>query len=835
MIPSKISSKYKDCIAAITLYIVIIAMLVFFEKTVIAYTNYLTTWFNKKLPIGLATFSFDIALIILSALVIIKTPFIVINRNKYPLMAIWGATLSYFLLEKISFKNFHFTEMYLLPISYALYFFLLLPFSILLINTIKQVLNENSESNSLSLLKESDKLKKTSNSDTPILSEEEDAFEFSYAVKKLVDFYKGYKSNSSYVVGLQADWGDGKSSFLNLFTNSFNNYNDVIVVNFNPWLSHTSSDIINDFFNTLSDTLEQHQVFITSDLKKYRDALLGIENTSVITQAITSSINLFQHKANDNSKLFKEINDKIIASEKRIIIVIDDIDRLHNEEIFEVLKLVRNSGSFKNTFFILAYSKSYIINSLEKMQIPNHEDYLEKIIQMELSLPPYKGNLSLAFIKNYLNNKYGITVNDELLSVLDQENLEGLEELIGKTPLIKIKDLLRSPRTIKRFVDNTMYDYFHIKDEVDFQDFFIVKLLKFINEDLYFKLSLKNATEHNGGEEILKLTNSFNDENKEIIGTREKHLLNSLFEQRQAENGFNYSSRKSIYFTEKISNEIITKEAFNKILSGTNDFTLSNDLRSDFFAKLSFIDNHVEKNDNLNEQVNNLLVFLDFHLQSYSFLAHEKSSIHDFFYRFLKKSDEMNVESKLIIDFLKGNYASAFKSECVKTYLIKEYYNYNNIIKPLEGLDILIHHFEKSLTTKVETYKSFYENTTPAGVFDIELQYFLRVTRISRISKITDTKDFSKKIEDVREVFIAHINSNTEGFLNYLEKERGYINNNDDLAKLLRPIFVTKTNLIEKLTLVDHSLIEESCRLYRCNNVFEYEADSIIELPDEWL
>jgi predicted KAP-like P-loop ATPase len=95
-----------------------------------------------------------------------------------------------------------------------------------------------------------------------------------------------------------------------------------------------------------------------------------------------SEVTLDERKEN----LEKFLEDK----KKKIIIMIDDIDRLDKNEIQTVLKLVKLLANFKHTTYILAFDAEMVsaaIGSNYGGDKDSGKDFLEKIIQVPILLP----------------------------------------------------------------------------------------------------------------------------------------------------------------------------------------------------------------------------------------------------------------------------------------------------------------------------------------------------------------------------------------------------------------------------------------------------------------
>lgn len=67
--------------------------------------------------------------------------------------------------------------------------------------------------------------------------------------------------------------------------------------------------------------------------------------------------------------------------DQRIIVLIDDIDRLRREEVRELVKLVRLTGDFPNIVYVLAFDRKRVELALGDDDETGRA-YLEKIVQV---------------------------------------------------------------------------------------------------------------------------------------------------------------------------------------------------------------------------------------------------------------------------------------------------------------------------------------------------------------------------------------------------------------------------------------------------------------------
>ena len=69
--------------------------------------------------------------------------------------------------------------------------------------------------------------------------------------------------------------------------------------------------------------------------------------------------------------------------------MIDDIDRLCNEDIAFVMQLVKNIADFPKIIYILAYDNDIVTKALNHTDGDNGRDFMEKIVQVPIQMPMF--------------------------------------------------------------------------------------------------------------------------------------------------------------------------------------------------------------------------------------------------------------------------------------------------------------------------------------------------------------------------------------------------------------------------------------------------------------
>ncbi|MEE1113323.1 MAG: P-loop NTPase fold protein [Bacteroidales bacterium] len=195
-------------------------------------------------------------------------------------------------------------------------------------------------------------------------------------------------SKESFAVGITGEWGSGKSTFLNTMKEKIGK-DFAEIVEFNPWLCNSPEQVTQDFFATLIDKLSPKHSTLSRDINKYAKLLNKIAKPSLSIFGIDLDLT----PGDDSLDELKEnISDKLANLPKKVVILIDDTDRLEGNEVFEILRLIRNTADFKNVIYIATYDKEYVTDVLEKNKINDPDNYLEKIFQTEVHLLKVEGS-----------------------------------------------------------------------------------------------------------------------------------------------------------------------------------------------------------------------------------------------------------------------------------------------------------------------------------------------------------------------------------------------------------------------------------------------------------
>lgn len=232
--------------------------------------------------------------------------------------------------------------------------------------------------------------------DTPISNMSFDLLNRKEFVQNVANEIDQLLIDESFVYGLYGQWGDGKTSTLNLLEKELEDKNRHVITEFDPWYFKDEEAIIAGFLTEIEAALSRDYIFpnLKKTFKKYRNVIeKGVGNGAPFLDLFDTDEGPEDIKARIENFAIEELN-------KKVIIFIDNIDRLDKRESQLVFKLVRLCSNFKNTVFIMSLDPIVVEGRLGL-----EKDYLEKIIQKPINLPRVEKRYIDAFFELALSGE----------------------------------------------------------------------------------------------------------------------------------------------------------------------------------------------------------------------------------------------------------------------------------------------------------------------------------------------------------------------------------------------------------------------------------------------
>ena len=243
--------------------------------------------------------------------------------------------------------------------------------------------------------------------DQPIGQDKDDKLNRTPFVDEIVEMVDRYTeadekkdNHDGLVIGLEGDWGSGKTSVLNLLENRFQDKNERYVVQrLDSWLAMDRMTLAAEFFKILglaavdAGTFLEGESYVKEKVLKLPKGILNFVKKFTLSLSILNGAFKVDFKQVLQGKTLRkekeEVGKSLSQSKRYIIYMIDDIDRLSNDEIAFAMQLVKNIADFPKVIYILAYDRAIISEALQRIDGRNGRDFMEKIVQVPIQMPMF--------------------------------------------------------------------------------------------------------------------------------------------------------------------------------------------------------------------------------------------------------------------------------------------------------------------------------------------------------------------------------------------------------------------------------------------------------------
>lgn len=316
--------------------------------------------------------------------------------------------------------------------------------------------------------------------DTPLMLPDKDRLGRAEFAKSLANAILQMDAEEGFVFALNGHWGSGKTTTINFVLHYLKEEHkipkEIIIVRFNPWWFSGREQLLQQFFRQFRTVLEKN---VTKKLKKLKKIGRKLESLANILDPAFQKIGVSTRiisaaMKKDIFEVRESIDSALKEQSARILVIIDDIDRLPIEEIRHIFQLIKAVADFPRTIYLLAFDRNVVINALKDIQSVEGEAYLEKIVQAQFDLP-YPDRTSL---RRLLFELLAEVISDTPEN--KQDNTEW-----GNLYWDGIDSFIRTPRDIKRFINALRSTYPAMKNEVNPIDFIGIQALRVFAPEMY--------------------------------------------------------------------------------------------------------------------------------------------------------------------------------------------------------------------------------------------------------------------------------------------------------------------------------------------------------------
>ncbi|MGL5614162.1 KAP family P-loop NTPase fold protein [Cetobacterium sp.] len=334
-------------------------------------------------------------------------------------------------------------------------------------------------------------------------------------IQNLTEVIEQLELERGIVVGIDAGWGKGKTTFINLWEEYLNeNKNDnYSIIKFNTWDRDDSGNpllsLIIELEELLSGETKEEIYSFTKELLKgiipnliERATCGGIkaDDLNILLNAHdTLKCDLIEREKS-RIELKKKLKDSIskLGKGKKIIFFIDELDRCRPLYAIELLETIKHLFNVKNCIFILAWDKVQLSESIKTVYGMGMDSsgYLRRFIDLDYQLPEpsKKDYINYLIEKEELKESYYPTFYEILPNFCDVYDL-SLRDIDKLVFYLSIH--LKRVEKIDRIKTTYEYVYSLLKA--------LLIIIKIKQVDIYLKIREKNYLEEDISKIVIEM------------------------------------------------------------------------------------------------------------------------------------------------------------------------------------------------------------------------------------------------------------------------------------------------------------------------------------------
>lgn len=238
------------------------------------------------------------------------------------------------------------------------------------------------------------------------------------------------KNDDGFVLSLNNRWGDGKTTFLRMWSQQLKD-KGFTVVNFNAWENDFEDNPLISFIAEIKKEIGGSRINFDKTIKAaaivFKEIIpiaakhlaekhLGKDSVEMATATTKGSTSLFEDSIKNYDKKknarqdFKNNLGKWIADsvkKPQVVFIIDELDRCRPNYSVQLLEQIKHFFNVPNIVFVLAIDKvqlGHAVRGVYGSDLINADEYLRRFIDIEYSLP----KVPSAYFVEHLIEKFGL-------------------------------------------------------------------------------------------------------------------------------------------------------------------------------------------------------------------------------------------------------------------------------------------------------------------------------------------------------------------------------------------------------------------------------------------
>ncbi|QLH03139.1 hypothetical protein C5F47_06035 [Nitrosopumilus cobalaminigenes] len=308
----------------------------------------------------------------------------------------------------------------------------------------------------------------------------------------LVNYIQSEKIVTPMSIAIHGQWGSGKTNLLKALQKNLHE-NKTKVVYFDAW-KHESGNPSVALVGKIMKELSGDTTMIKNVVKLAADALIR-KTLDMQLDEVANRLSEGMEASESLSEVLEKKINREIGDDKKLIVLIDDLDRCDIENTLQILSLLKLFLDIKNCVCIAAidfhrveqaWFSKYGIKEAEESELKKEgRQYLEKIFQIRVPIPHPRNEQKFEYIENLMKDvpreyldlfvKFGPsnpraikrTINlisyRSILCTSDDKEMTAfiwtlLDENFGSKELIKVYDKFESEGGFIQVIDGIQTD-----------------------------------------------------------------------------------------------------------------------------------------------------------------------------------------------------------------------------------------------------------------------------------------------------------------------------------------------------------------------------------------
>ena len=321
------------------------------------------------------------------------------------------------------------------------------------------------------------------NADRPIERLEDDRLGRRSFAESVARHILATRAEHGFTAAVTGEWGSGKTSVLNMIGETLERETDeVVVLRFNPWLFRGTAELVTRFFDELGAQIGEGKFDRLKDVARLLTGFGKLIAPHIPVPGADLAANVagnLTDKLTEPTSLLSERDhlSKALGNAKiRVVVFIDDIDRLEYGETRELMRLVRLTSDLPYLIFLLAFDREHVAKSFDEIGTDG-QLFLDKIVQLNFNLPSTHESL----LKEMFFNQLSELVRDREVRDLDRD-------VWGEVYSEIVRPLLSNVRDIKRYLYSLSVTLELVGQEVALADLLGLEAVRVLRPRLYEEL-----------------------------------------------------------------------------------------------------------------------------------------------------------------------------------------------------------------------------------------------------------------------------------------------------------------------------------------------------------